>query len=103
MFAGDMSPLEVMLAKMRGDQSITHAQFEAALAAAPYVHPKLAATMQANVEATRAGATQMQVARALAGLDEEDLGRAGVPTPEDRIAVGGGHELGELGSLARIR
>ena len=36
-------PLDVMLARMRGDGTITDQQFEAAVAAAPYVHPKLAA------------------------------------------------------------
>src|SRR4051812_9218800 len=36
-------PLEVMLRRMRGDDSITDNQFAAAIAAAPYVHPKLSA------------------------------------------------------------
>ena len=36
-------PLYVMLRRMRGDTSITDEQFQAAVAAAPYVHPKLAA------------------------------------------------------------
>ena len=36
-------PLDVMLARMRGDTAITDQQYQAAVAAAPYVHPKLAA------------------------------------------------------------
>src|SRR4051794_11474905 len=36
-------PLEVMLRRMRGDDSITDNQFAAAIAAAPYIHPKLPA------------------------------------------------------------
>jgi hypothetical protein len=41
--AAEMSPVDVMLARMRGDQSISHEQFEAACAAAPYVCPRLSA------------------------------------------------------------
>lgn len=39
---GDL-PLDVMLKRMRGDSEITDNQFQAAIAAAPYVHPRLAA------------------------------------------------------------
>jgi hypothetical protein len=38
-----ISPLDVMLKVMRGDGTITERQFSAAQAAAPYVHPRLAA------------------------------------------------------------
>lgn len=41
--SSDLSPVDVMLARMRGDQTITHDQFEAACAAAPYVCPRLSA------------------------------------------------------------
>jgi hypothetical protein len=44
------TPLQVMLAVMDGDTSITAEQLAAAIAAAPYVHPKLSAV---NVQATR--------------------------------------------------
>lgn len=37
-------PLDVMLRKMRGDDTITAAQLQAAIAAAPYIHPRLAST-----------------------------------------------------------
>lgn len=42
-------PLDVMLARMRGQplpngRMVTDEQFQAAIAAAPYVHPRLAAT-----------------------------------------------------------
>jgi hypothetical protein len=36
-------PLDVMLRRMHGDMTITDQQFEAAVAAAPYVHPRMAA------------------------------------------------------------
>ena len=42
-----ISPLEVILAKMRGGPdaaAITDSQLQAAIAAAPYVHPRLNAT-----------------------------------------------------------
>jgi hypothetical protein len=42
--SSDLSPLCVMLAMMRGDQTVTREMFEAAQAAAPYVHPRLAST-----------------------------------------------------------
>ncbi len=41
---GGPLPLDVILAKMNGDPSITDGQFQAAVAAAPYVHPRLAST-----------------------------------------------------------
>jgi hypothetical protein len=37
-------PLDVILAKMDGDATISEAQFQAAVAAAPYIHPRLAST-----------------------------------------------------------
>lgn len=43
-------PLDVMLRVMRGDEAITARQFEAAQAAAPYVHARLSA-----VDATSKG------------------------------------------------
>jgi hypothetical protein len=38
------SPLEVILARMNGDDSVTDAAFQAAIAAAPYIHPRLASS-----------------------------------------------------------
>ncbi len=38
-----LTPLEYMLSIMRNEGNTTEARFEAAKAAAPYVHPKLAA------------------------------------------------------------
>ena len=35
-------PLDVMLRRMRGDETISSDQFQAAIAAAPYVHARLA-------------------------------------------------------------
>jgi hypothetical protein len=37
-------PLEVMLARMNGDATISDDMFAAAVAAAPYIHPRLAST-----------------------------------------------------------
>jgi len=45
------TPLEIMGRVMAGDTSVTEMQFEAAKAAAPYIHPKLSAvTMNATVK-----------------------------------------------------
>jgi len=38
------TPLEVILARMNGDGRITDASFQAAIAAAPYIHPRLASS-----------------------------------------------------------
>lgn len=35
-------PLDVILRRMHGDTTVTDRQFEAAVAAAPYMHPRLA-------------------------------------------------------------
>ena len=40
----DITPLEVMLRRMRGDPDITDEAFQAAIAAAPYIHPRLASS-----------------------------------------------------------
>ncbi|WP_010508395.1 hypothetical protein [Komagataeibacter europaeus] len=37
------TPLDILSRVMQGDVSITEMQFEAAKAAAPYIHPKLSA------------------------------------------------------------
>lgn len=45
------TPLEIMARVMEGDLSVTEMQFEAAKAAAPYIHPKLSAVqMSATVK-----------------------------------------------------
>jgi hypothetical protein len=36
-------PLDVILRRMRGDTTVSNPQFEAAVAAAPYCHPRLSA------------------------------------------------------------
>ena len=41
---GGPLPLDILLRVMRGDDGISDRQFAAAVAAAPYVHPKLATT-----------------------------------------------------------
>jgi hypothetical protein len=44
------TPLEIMARVMNGDVTVTEMQFEAAKAAAPYIHPKLSAVqMNATV------------------------------------------------------
>lgn len=44
------TPLEIMARVMAGDTTVTEMQFEAAKAAAPYIHPKLSAVqMNATV------------------------------------------------------
>src|SRR5271155_3743747 len=43
------TPLQVMLMRMRDPSSVTTAQFKAAEAAAPYVHPKLTAVAYKRV------------------------------------------------------
>lgn len=51
MIAAQATPLEIMGRVMAGDTSVTEMQFEAAKAAAPYIHPKLSAvTMNATVK-----------------------------------------------------
>ena len=48
--ATNSTPLEIMARVMSGDLSVTEMQFEAAKAAAPYIHPKLSAVqMNATV------------------------------------------------------
>lgn len=48
--ASGLTPLEFMLSILRDDTATTEDRFEAAKAAAPYVHPKLSAVeMNANV------------------------------------------------------
>lgn len=47
--ASGLTPLEFMLSVLRDEQQETGARFEAAKAAAPYVHPRLA-NIEANIE-----------------------------------------------------
>jgi hypothetical protein len=49
MEGGGLLPLDIMLARVRGEplpngKMPTEEQFQAAVAAAPYIHPRLAAT-----------------------------------------------------------
>lgn len=50
--AANATPLEIMARVMAGDTSVTEMQFEAAKAAAPYIHPKLSA-IQMNATVRR--------------------------------------------------
>ncbi len=56
------TPLEIMARVMAGDTSVTEMQFEAAKAAAPYIHPKLSAV---QMNAT--------VRRSVADMSDEEL------------------------------
>lgn len=57
-----ISPLDVMLKVMRGDGTITERQFSAAQAAAPYVHPRLAA-VDSTVSGKGGGPVRMIIER----------------------------------------
>ena len=50
--AEGLTPLEYMVGLMRGTQEFDEVKFEAAKAAAPYIHPRLAAT-QVTASITR--------------------------------------------------
>lgn len=50
--ARQATPLEIMARVMAGDVSVTEMQFEAAKAAAPYIHPKLS-SVQMNATVRR--------------------------------------------------
>lgn len=56
------TPLEIMARVMDGDVTVTEMQFEAAKAAAPYIHPKLSA-IQMNAT----------VRRSVADMSDEEL------------------------------
>ncbi|MFT8720609.1 hypothetical protein [Acetobacter sp.] len=62
------TPLEVMARVMQGDVSITEMQFEAAKAAAPYIHPKLSAIqMDARVRRSVEDMTDEELAALASG------------------------------------
>lgn len=66
-----MTPLEIFSRVMGGDLSVSEMQFEAAKAAAPYLHPKLSAvTMNATVKRSVTDFTDDEL-EAIAGSDEE--------------------------------
>ena len=67
MAAGNRSPLEVILARMNNPQSVSREQFEAAVAAAPFVHARKAAIAVAEVD-PHAQLTPEQIDRRLAEL-----------------------------------
>ena len=52
-FDDSVTPLEVMLRVMRGDTSISEAQFRAAVALAPYVHARPAEVAASTEEHER--------------------------------------------------
>ena len=57
------TPLEIMARVMNGDTSVTEMQFEAAKAAAPYIHPKLSAVqMNATVRKSFADMSDEELA-----------------------------------------
>lgn len=55
---GGITPLDYMLTLLRDEGQPSAVRFEAAKAAAPFVHPKLS-TVQANIEAT-VGVTEIE-------------------------------------------
>jgi len=64
------TPLEIMGRVMAGDTTVTEMQFEAAKAAAPYIHPKLSAvTMNATVKRSVTEYSDDELA-AIAGASE---------------------------------
>ncbi|MCE2563366.1 hypothetical protein [Komagataeibacter sp. FNDCF1] len=62
------TPLDIMARVMQGDVSITEMQFEAAKAAAPYIHPKLSAIqMDARVRRSVEDMTDEELAALASG------------------------------------
>jgi hypothetical protein len=55
--SGDVSPLDIMLTRMRDPEAVSFEQFKAAEACAPYVHPRL----QAIAVATKSDPTWLDV------------------------------------------
>lgn len=67
-----MTPMHIFSRVMQGDTSVTEMQFEAAKAAAPYIHPKLSAvTMNATVKRSVTEYSDDELA-ALAGEGEAE-------------------------------
>jgi hypothetical protein len=62
-------PVDVMLQRMRDPESVSYAQFEAAQAVAPYVHPRLSAVAAKVEDVTFA--TELDAACRRAGLTIE--------------------------------
>lgn len=61
--ATNATPLEIMARVMAGDVTVTEMQFEAAKAAAPYIHPKLSAVqMNATVRKSFADMSDEELA-----------------------------------------
>lgn len=67
------TPLEIMARVMNGDLSVTEMQFEAAKAAAPYIHPKLSA-VQMNATVRRSVADMSDEELAALAYDEGSEG-----------------------------
>lgn len=66
------TPLEIMARVMAGDATVTEMQFEAAKAAAPYIHPKLSAVqMNATVRKSFADMSDEELAALTADGDSE--------------------------------
>lgn len=62
------TPLDILSRVMQGDVSITEMQFEAAKAAAPYIHPKLSAIqMDARVRRSVEDMTDEELAALASG------------------------------------
>jgi hypothetical protein len=77
-------PLDVILRRMRGDTTVSNQQFEAAVAAAPYCHPRLSAvayqpTPDVSREERRAAvrAIPYEIRRKIAALLKQAQASAG--------------------------
>ncbi|MFS8371245.1 hypothetical protein [Acetobacter indonesiensis] len=69
------TPLEIMARVMAGDTSVTEMQFEAAKAAAPYIHPKLSA-IQMNATVRRSVADMSDDELAALATDGDGQGES---------------------------
>ncbi|MFT9025942.1 hypothetical protein [Acetobacter indonesiensis] len=73
--ATNATPLEIMARVMAGDTSVTEMQFEAAKAAAPYIHPKLSA-IQMNATVRRSVADMSDDELAALATDGDGQGES---------------------------
>lgn len=76
-------PLDVMLHRMRGTRPITDDQFTAAVAAAPYLHPRLSAVAQTTLSDLEKY-TDQELRDEIARLEsEENTGASDPSKPDD--------------------
>lgn len=82
-----ITPLEIMVARMRGEkingEDVTDEQFEAAQAAAPYIHPRLSA-IDAKVRRVSSWTdlSDEELATLTGGRSDEGTGEAAEGAPE---------------------